>query len=151
MTSESTASSTFAPIARRVRDRRRRFSDWRASRPFAGGVLLVLASLPIAFVPLQMAGEMLLLGNAISAIGLLFAAAVFTSGLLALTNPQHSTYIGAAGIVASMLSVFGALGGLLIGTFIGVIGGSLCVGWTDEPPMPDEDEDGLLARVTERL
>lgn len=151
MASESTASSMLAPIGRRVNDRRRRFKAWRTSRPFAGGVLLVLASVVIAYVPMQMAGQLLMLGNAVSAVGLVFAGAVGLSGLLALSEPEHSTYIGAAGIVASMLSVFGALGGLLVGTLLGVLGGSLCVGWTDEPPMPDEDRDGLIARVTEKL
>ncbi|MFB6163743.1 MAG: DUF6114 domain-containing protein [Haloarculaceae archaeon] len=141
MAPDSTVPAALRPIERRVDDRVRRFNDWRSGRPFAGGALLLLASVVIAYVPMQMAGELLMFGNAISAVGLLFAGLVAIAGLLALAEPEHSTYVGAFGILAAMLSVFGALGGLVVGTLLGVLGGSLCVGWTDEPAVSDDEPD----------
>lgn len=110
-----------------------RFDQWRRHRPFAGGALLILASLIIGYVPLQMAGELPLLGQSLVIVGLGLAAFVFVVGVLALAKPEHSTYLGCAGIVFSLLSIFGALGGILLGTIVGVLGGSLCVGWVEEP------------------
>lgn len=112
------------------------FTEWRATRPFWGGLLLILASLLIAWVPLQFALELLFIGGAFTVIGLVFAVIVFLIGTFALLRPDLSTILGITGIAFSVLSLIGALGGLLFGTLLGVAGGALCVAW--QPPGTSE-------------
>lgn len=112
--------------------RRARFNEWRRERPFLGAVMLLLAGVVIAFVPLQFATELLLIGGSLTFIGLLFATLVFLTGVFALLRPDFSREIGILGIAMSILSIFGALGGLVVGLVIGVLGGNLCMAW--RPP-----------------
>lgn len=110
-------------------ERRRRFREWRSERPFAGGALLILASLVIAWVPAQFAFELLFIGGTYTVIGLVFALLVFLSGAFALMRPEMSRAFGIAGVAFSILSLVGALGGLLVGMILGIVGGNLCIAW----------------------
>lgn len=121
---------------------RERFAEWRRSRPFAGGVLLMVSGLLIAYVPLHFATELLLIGGAFTFIGLLFAVLVFLTGVFALYRPEFSTMIGVIGIAMSILSIFGALGGLVVGMLLGIVGGNLCVAWTDEADVETGENGG---------
>lgn len=117
--------------------RRARFREWRSNRPFAGGVLLMLAGLLIAWVPLQFAFELLLVGGSYTYIGMIWAIGVFLTGAFVLYRPEFSTIFGVLGVVLSILSLLGALGGLLLGLLLGIVGGNLCVAWS--PPAGDAD------------
>jgi hypothetical protein len=121
-----------------VSKRRARFNRWRRGRPFAGGALLILASLVIAWIPINIAPDTILIGETLSPIGLLFAALVFLCGIFALTRPGNADIFGVFGVVFSIFSLYGALGGFIIGMVLGIIGGVLCYAWRDE----DEDEGG---------
>lgn len=110
-------------------ERRRSFAEWRAERPFAGGVLLMLAGLLISWVPAHMAFELLLVGNLTTYVGVLFSVLVFLTGVFALRLPEFSDELGILGVVLSILSLFGALGGLFVGMLVGIIGGNLCYAW----------------------
>lgn len=116
-------------------------AGWRESRPFWGGLLLIVASLLIAWVPMQFAMELFLIGGAFTIVGLAFAVIVFLIGAFALMKPNLSTMLGVTGIAFSILSLIGALGGLLFGTILGIVGGSLCVAW--QPPGTEEPEETL--------
>lgn len=113
-----------------------RFNEWRRGRPFLGGVLLLLSGVVIAYVPLQFATELLLVGGSFTFIGLLFAVLVSLAGAFALMRPEFSRELGIFGIAMSILSIFGALGGLVVGMAIGIVGGNLCVAW--QPPAEDD-------------
>lgn len=119
---------------------RARFDDWRRGRPFLGAVLLMLAGIVIAYVPLQFATELLLVGGAFTFVGLVFAVFVFLTGVLALVRPDLSTTIGVVGVAVSILSIFGALGGLVVGMAIGIVGGNLCVAWQPTPSSSTDVE-----------
>ncbi|MFB6166116.1 MAG: DUF6114 domain-containing protein [Haloarculaceae archaeon] len=121
-----------------------RFGEWRATRPFWGGVLLILGGVLMAAVPLQMSSS-LLLGSYVSTIGLLFAALVLLAGVFALYRPELADLLGIAGAVFSLLSLFGALGGLFVGMFLGFAGGAYCFAWIP----PDEREAYLAARAAD--
>lgn len=119
------------------------FDEWQEPRPVLGGSLLLAAGLIIAYIPLALATELLFVGGSYTVIGLLFAAGVFVCGIGALLEPSQSSAFGFGGIVFSLLSLFGALGGFLVGMLLGIIGGNLCIAWTppeDEPAgSPDQD------------
>lgn len=123
-----------------------RFNDWRATRPFMGGVLLCLAGIIISWVPMQILPDLIFIGGRMTgflAIGALLGVGVFLSGAFALTKPAYSDTIGVVGVVLSILSLFGSLGGLFLGMLLGILGGNLCVAW-----QPD-DEEAVDDAVTE--
>jgi hypothetical protein len=122
--------------------RRARFDRWRRGRPFAGGALLVVASLVIAWIPINIAPDTILIGQTLSPIGLLFAALVFLCGIFALTRPGNADIFGIFGVLFSIFSLYGALGGFFVGTALGIIGGVLCYAWRDEGDEGGDDDGG---------
>ena len=102
-----------------------------ASRgPVAGPLVVALAGVVIATVPLQFGGVVALVGaDGAPAVGLAIGSALVLVGVAAHLRPSFTTELGAVAIVLSLASVFGALGGLVVGLLLGVVGGSLCVAW----------------------
>lgn len=125
-------------FVRATQDRRGRFQEWKAERPFWGAVFLILAGLVLSAIPFTALGSFAFTGSTgelIGLIGLFFSFFVFLSGVAALTQPQLSTLAGMIGIIMSILSIVGGtLGGMFVGTFLGMIGGSLCIAWIEETP-----------------
>ncbi|WP_256685035.1 DUF6114 domain-containing protein [Halococcus qingdaonensis] len=132
-----------------VGTRRARFDRWRRGRPFAGGALLVVASLVIAWIPINIAPDTILIGETLSPIGLLFAALVFLCGIFALTRPGNADIFGIFGVVFSIFSLYGALGGFIIGTGLGIVGGVLCYAWRDEDTEDGDNGGGGSGGTTE--
>ncbi|WP_254535103.1 DUF6114 domain-containing protein [Halomarina litorea] len=124
-----------------VSNYRSRFGAWKRQRPFWGGSLLVLSGLIIAIIPLDLALKFALVPTDFAFVGLIFAVFVVLSGVFALYQPQFAGFFGAAGILVAIISIFGALGGFVVGTLVGILGGSLCVAW--EPPR--EESAGATA------
>lgn len=134
-----------APVSRRLGDRLARFNEWRADRPFWGGFLLMLGGLLIGWVPLEPALNLAVIGEPTPIIGLLWAVIVFLSGAFALSRPDQSRVFGIAGIAASVLSLFGALGGLFVGMLLGIFGGCLCVAWMNPESQSDTDTEAAAS------
>lgn len=145
------------PSAERIGRGWNRFNDWRTGRPFLGGVLLCLAGLLIAWVPMQILPDIFFVGGKMAgflAIGTLFGVFVFLSGVYALYEPAHSTEIGVVGVVLSIFSLFGSLGGLFLGMLFGILGGNLCIAWIPSDEVDDAASDpgrvdAALARARE--
>lgn len=140
-------SDAESSLAAWVDDPRGRFHEWRQPRPLLGAGLLVAAGLAIAYVPLQFTAELMLLGGAYTVIGILFSALVAFCGLAALAKPELSSVFGVFGAALATLSIFGALGGLFLGTILGTVGGVLCYAW--EPPAGFEYDETTLAEASE--
>jgi predicted RND superfamily exporter protein len=115
-----------------------KFKRWRNRRPFWGATLSALAGLMILYIPVQLYAIAFIPGSYVF-IGFLFGGLVLILGILAFFYPQFSTVLGIITIFLSVLSVMGALGGFLIGTIVGIIGGALCVGWHTEDVPVDRD------------
>lgn len=114
-------------------DRRQRFEQWRQRRPVAGGVLLLLGSVFMFYVPAVIAKDTIFIGgNTVAYIGIVNAAFVFLVGVFALTRPEYSTMLGYVGFVLSFTSLLGSLGGLLIGMILALIGSNLCIAWESD-------------------
>lgn len=120
--------------------------SWRAERPVLGGVLLMIAGLIVGYVPIQFTFELILIGGAFTAIGLVFAVLIFLTGVFALLRPDLSTILGIAGVAFSILSVVGALGGLLVGLLIGIVGSNLLIAW--QPPGDPDDYTATATTTT---
>lgn len=103
---------------------------WRRSRPFWGGLLIVLG-----------AGEILLSERApLRAIvhfgaqglaGYIVPIIMLLCGLLLLVNPQQRLFYSIFAILMSLASWITAnLGGFFVGLLLGLVGGSLAFAWT---------------------
>lgn len=143
-----------------VANRRERFAAWRAQRPFMGGVLLCVAGLIITWVPMQILPDIFLIGGEVAGlltVGVMFGVFVFLTGVLALLKPEHADVIGVVGVVLSILSLFGSLGGLFLGMLFGILGGNLCIAWkpddeaTGAAVSEPDTVDGVIAQMRERV
>jgi MFS family permease len=102
--------------------------SWRKSRSFWGSFITIVSGAMILWVPLNLYLSTFLPGS-IAIIGLLFGGLIILTGLLAMFFPNSSKILGIMTIFFSILSVIGALGGFLVGTVMGIIGGSLLIAW----------------------
>ncbi|WP_458185562.1 DUF6114 domain-containing protein [Haladaptatus sp. NG-WS-4] len=108
---------------------RSQFASWRHERPFWGGIFVLLGGLIIGIIPAELAINFALVPSMFMFAGLVFAVFVILCGAFALLKPEFAEFFGAAGILLSIASIVGALGGFGIGMMFGVIGGAMCVAW----------------------
>ena len=122
-----------------------KFKKWQNNRPFWGATLTTLAGMMILYIPLHLYAIAFIPGSLVF-VGFLFGGLTLLLGVLSYIYPQFSTVIGTIVIFLSVLSIMGALGGFLIGTILGIVGGSLLIAWEKTEltlvnnPAPIEDE-----------
>lgn len=125
-----------------------------------GGVLLCLAGFLITWVPMQILPDLIFIGGEMAGfltIGALIGVFVFLTGVYALYKPSKSHEIGVIGVVLSIFSLFGSLGGLFVGMLLGILGGNLCIAWKPRDEVADEvlaepsTVDKTVARLQERV
>ncbi|WP_251553694.1 DUF6114 domain-containing protein [Neobacillus muris] len=110
---------------------RARFKNWRARRPFWGATLCILAGLVILWVPAQLY-EVAAAPGSIIFVGFFLGGLTLLLGILSSIMPRLSTLLGVLAIFSSVLSIMGALGGFLIGTIFGILGGAMLIAWKPE-------------------
>ncbi|WP_049921460.1 DUF6114 domain-containing protein [Halopiger djelfimassiliensis] len=143
-------------VSRRIGSQWSRFNAWRTGRPFLGGILLCLGGVLITWVPMRILPDLAFIGGQMAgylAIGSLFGVFVFLSGVYALYKPASADVIGVVGIVLSIFSLFGSLGGLLIGMLLGILGGNLCLAWKpgDEATDDDGSDPSVIDKAAARI
>jgi Family of unknown function (DUF6114) len=123
------------------RARWQRFQAWRRSRPFWGGLLLILSGLELFAIPLsgvlvRGAIKLVIYIGIGGVFGVLIGALLVAAGLVIWLNPTHKTFYGIAGIVLGIVSFPASnLGGLFLGMLLAIIGGATAFAWT--PVEPD--------------
>ncbi|MGW7117884.1 DUF6114 domain-containing protein, partial [Streptomyces xanthophaeus] len=112
---------------------RRRLRAWRRTRPFWGGLLLVLGGAELLLVPLSPVPVLVSLGlGGIAAMGI--GGALMLAGVCLWVLPQARTYVSLHALLLSVLSFVATnLGGFLVGMALGIAGSALAFGWT---PLP---------------
>ncbi len=134
--------------------RRSAFRQWRRSRPFWGGLLLLLGGLEMLLIPLTgvlARGQIkLVIYVGIGGVfGILIGALLIACGLALWFSPVHKTFYAIAGLLLSLLSFIGTnLGGFFIGMLLGIVGGSLAFAWT--PGLVPETEPAPPSSYDER-
>lgn len=120
---------------------RRRLRDWRRTRPFWGGLLVILGGTELLLVPLSPLTVLVSLGlGGIAAIGI--GAALIAAGLFLWLVPQARAYVSVHALLLSVLSFVATnLGGFLVGMLLGIAGSALAFGWTPLPG-PEAGEEG---------
>ena len=140
--------------------RRRAFRIWRRSRPFWGGLLLLLAGLEMLAIPLLSelahAPVKVIIYIGIGGVfGVLIGSLLVACGLLSWFHPSQRVFYAIAGVLLAVVSFVATnLGGFFVGMLLGVTGGSLSFAWAPvagrEPaarrhrrPRHDDPSDGL--------
>ena len=122
-----------------------RWRAWRRSRPFWGGLLLLLAGVELVLLPLSgvlvHGGLKLVIYIGIGGVfGVLIGALLIAAGTALLVDPVHRSFYGIAGIVLGIASFPASnLGGFFIGMLLAIIGGALGYAWS---PIAADGEGG---------
>ncbi|MFE3452871.1 DUF6114 domain-containing protein [Nonomuraea sp. NPDC059194] len=105
--------------------------SWRRSRPFWGGLFIVLAGAELLSVPLAIdALSVAILFGAVGATYLI-ALLMMIAGVLVWLQPGQRVFLGLVAVLLSMASfVYSNLGGFLVGMSLGLLGGTLVIAWT---------------------
>lgn len=126
---------------------RRSFRHWRKTRPFWGGLLLILAGFELLLIPLSgilVHGQVkLVVYIGIGGVfGLLIGALLIVCGMLLWFSPAHRTFYAITGVLLAVLSfITSNLGGFFLGMLLGITGGSLAFGWTPAPEVDERHRD----------
>ncbi|MGW5940353.1 DUF6114 domain-containing protein [Streptomyces celluloflavus] len=115
----------------------RRWRRWRKGRPFWGGLAAVIAGAEICAIPL--APLKIMLQQGIAGIpSVLMGLVMILMGLSAWFAPHYRGLAGILTVLCAMASlVMSNLGGFLIGTVIGILGGAMIFAWRPVPaPEP---------------
>ncbi|MFF8268295.1 DUF6114 domain-containing protein [Streptomyces sp. NPDC016562] len=108
---------------------RSRWRRWRRSRPFWGGLFAVLAGAWICVLPLAPLKIMLQQGVA-GIPSVLMGLVMIVLGLTAWFAPPQRALAGVlTTLIATAALVLSNLGGFLIGTLLGILGGGLMFAW----------------------
>ncbi len=139
------------PAARHRRARTGQWRAWRRSRPFWGGLLLVLSglelfALPLSGVLVHGAIKLVIYIGIGGVFGVLIGALLVVAGLVTWFNPVHKTFYGIAGIVLGIGSFPASnLGGMFIGMLLAIIGGAIAFAWAPVEPAQATQAQGEAA------
>ncbi|MFD4633160.1 DUF6114 domain-containing protein [Streptomyces sp. NPDC058284] len=124
---------------------RRIMRRWRRTRPFWGGLLLILGGAELILTPLSPLSVLVSLGlGGIAALGI--GIALIVAGLFLWLLPHTHHYVSVNALILSVLSFAATnLGGFLVGMLLGIAGSAMGFGWTPVPQ--DAEEDPARPRV----
>ncbi|MFJ5302049.1 DUF6114 domain-containing protein [Streptomyces sp. NPDC088350] len=130
--------------------RKLQFRAWRGTRPFWGGLFVMLGGLPIAYFPyahLQVGHLTLAMATTAGAGSLIIGVLLVVLGLSLWYQKHVRTFAGTAAILLALVSIpVSNLGGFLIGFLLAMVGGALAVSWAPgappEPQAVQEDPRG---------
>ncbi|MEV4536810.1 DUF6114 domain-containing protein [Asanoa sp. NPDC049518] len=124
------------------------FRKWRQSRPFWGGLFLVLSAVEIFLsTQLSLGGLSFQLGPT-GFLSWLIPTILLACGVLSWTTPAQRLFYAVVGAVTAVFSLIGVnLGGFFVGLVLGIVGAGLVFAWLPgTPAMPAaaaEEEDAL--------
>ncbi|MEH0417594.1 DUF6114 domain-containing protein [Streptomyces sp. B21-083] len=110
------------------------FRNWRAHRPFVGGLLLTLGGVEI-LVTMKVSLKIVVHLGMQGLAGFLLPALMVVVGLLILFNPAQRLFYSIVGIMLTLGTwVTSNLGGFFIGLALGAVGSCMAFGW-----LPDQE------------
>jgi hypothetical protein len=124
--------TTSTPRAgvRRVKAGWRAFRVWAKKRPFVGGVLVVISGIELFFSGQLDLGRIQIQFGIEGLQATVIPVAMIVLGVLAILMPQHHVFYGVIALALAVYAVIGVnLGGFMIGTLLGVVGGILVVAY----------------------
>ncbi|MGW7442254.1 DUF6114 domain-containing protein [Kitasatospora sp. NPDC054795] len=129
---------------------RRVFRTFRRTRPYYGGLLAMIAGVPIMYFPyakLSLGGMTVAMATTAGAGSLIIGVLLVVLGLTAWFQPAVRVFAGIATTLLTLVSIpVSNLGGFGLALLPGLIGGGLMVSWA---PLP-EPEAGKAAKGRRR-
>lgn len=117
---------------------RRVFRTFRRSRPFYGGLLAMIAGVPIMYFPyakLSLSGMTVQMATTGGAGSLIIGVLLIVLGLTAWFQPAVRFFAGVATTLLTLVSVpVSNLSGFGLSLLPGLIGGGLMLAWAPNPP-----------------
>ncbi|GAA4194475.1 DUF6114 domain-containing protein [Microbispora amethystogenes] len=111
--------------------------SWRRSRPFWGGLLVLLAGLELLSIPFATKALPLVIQSGTVGATYLIALVLVILGLMIWLQPGQRAFLGVVAVLVSIASfVYANLGGFLVGMLLGLVGGALAVAWAPEETAP---------------
>ncbi|MEV4348835.1 DUF6114 domain-containing protein [Actinoplanes sp. NPDC049596] len=131
-----------------------RFRRWRRSRPFWGGLFLLLSGIEMFLSANMSLGSMEVHLGPQGFLSYLLPLMMLLSGALSWASPGQRLFYGIVGLLTALYSFIGLnLGGFLLGMMIGIVGGALVIAWGpprvkpaapaagEEPPAPPTSDE----------
>jgi hypothetical protein len=113
------------------------FRRWRRTRPFWGGLGIVLGAaivLAVPFVTLRIGELVVSLSTPGGSAATLVAAVLACCGGAAWWRPEFKTAAGVVAMIAALVAVVTTnLGGLIIGSLLAILGAAATLAWTPTP------------------
>lgn len=110
-----------------------RFRRWRSGRPFFPGLLLILSGIIIAapaYITIRISDLLVMISTISGVSTLLIGVLLAMFGLGAWFQPATSNYVGVLGIIVAIIALpTSNLGGFIIGSLLGIIGGAFTFAW----------------------
>ena len=139
MAAESTAEETQSlPAAEAAGEESKpgvwqRFRRWRSGRPFVPGLLLILSGIIIAapaYITIHISDLLVMISTISGVSTLLIGILLVMFGLGAWFQSATSNYVGVLGIIVAIIALpTSNLGGFVIGSLLGIIGGAFTFAW----------------------
>jgi len=129
--------------------RMKQWQAWRRSRPFWGGLLLVLSglelfALPLSGVLVHGALKLVIYIGIGGVFGVLIGVLLIVAGLAIWFNAAHKTFYSVAGVVLGIVSWPASnLGGLFLGMLLAILGGAIAFSWTPVETVHGQGEAAL--------
>lgn len=124
----------MAGMTRRIAAAWRWFTDFRRTRPFWGGLWLMLggwAVMRLTVAPI----EVVISAGGSGIAGYLLGGGMIGLALLAWFSPSQRMVCGVLGTAFAVAAFIASnLGGFLVGTLLGVLGGTMIFGWGPKRP-----------------
>ncbi|MDH6112849.1 hypothetical protein P3T36_002567 [Kitasatospora sp. MAP12-15] len=119
---------------------RLRFRAWRRTRPFWGGLLAMIAGLPILYFPyahLTLGGLTVAMSTTAGAGSLIIGLLMMVLGVSAWFQPLVRVFCGVGVTILSLISIpVSNLGGFLMGLILGLVAGGLLCSWAPLKEQP---------------
>jgi Family of unknown function (DUF6114) len=110
------------------------FRAFRRTRPFWGGLWLALGGVVVIKLNSYPMGVAMTGGFNRSA-GYILGGAMVLFALVALASPLYARLVGVLGVLAAMAAFIGSnFGGFVVGSVLGILGGSMIWGWGELGP-----------------
>ena len=110
------------------------FRRWRRTRPFWGGLLLVLSGIELLLSSNMDLGALAVHFGPTGFLSYVIPAMLILCGAMTWATPNLRLFYGILGSLVAVYSLIGLnFGGFFIGLLLGIVGGALALTWTSEP------------------
>jgi hypothetical protein len=114
-----------------------RFRHWRRSRPFWGGLFLLVSALELFLSANLTLKDLQVHIGETGYLSYVLPAVLMLCGALAWASPGQRLFYGIVGLLTALYSFLGLnLGGFGLGMLIGIVGGALVISWGAPPIKP---------------